>query len=140
MKTIEAWQMRRFNQLLGQLGLQDKETKQHMILSATQGRTDSTTGLYYHEAVDLIRALERLRPTPPRDGADVMRKKIISMCHEMGMQLPGTTRIDMVQVNNLVQAKGYLKKPLNDYSMAELPDLVSQVEKILRHYYKKQTV
>ena len=77
---------------------------------------------------------EKLRENEKKAENDKMRKKIISMMRECGYEKFSHQRggmvADMPRIYALVENKGYLKKPLNEYSHNELPKLVSQMESI----------
>jgi len=115
------------------------------VIEVTKGRETSTKALSSEEYEDLIFRLQAEinkkglnRPNNPEVNKTIrMRGKILSMCHEMQMQLPGSTKLDMHRVNALVLKIGYLKKAFNDYSNKELPTLITQFEKVLKSYYKK---
>ncbi|WP_145859076.1 hypothetical protein [Pedobacter suwonensis] len=59
-----------------------------------------------------------------------MQRKILSMAHEKGWKLPGG-KINMAKVNGWCMKYGVpVHKPFNDYTVAELPALVTQFEKM----------
>jgi hypothetical protein len=129
---------------LGRLhGLLNKLNKQaykiDYIVDVSNGRTQSSRDLHDSEYYALIGILSKeLKESEakPKPEEDKMRKKVTSICHELGWHIPGTTKIDMEVVNKFCESHSYLKKRLNKYSMAELPKLVSQFEQILKSYYK----
>ena len=133
----------RLNSLLKKLNKQ--AYKIDYVVDVTNGRSQSSKDLTDQEYWQLIKVLENElvahqsaeQPNPDFEKANRMRRKILSMCHEMGMHLPGTTKIDMAEVNKTCIAHSYLKKELNNYTNEELPKLVSQFELILKTYYKK---
>lgn len=110
------------------------------------GNKYSTKDLTNEEADRVIKYLDDLYRSQHGpdihkvDKADRMRKKILSMCHEMGMRLP-SGKIDMVQVNKMVAARGHMKKAgkteLNQYTEAELPALIVQFQRIRSSYFRK---
>lgn len=97
----------------------------------SKGRTESSKELHDAEVDAIINAIEKHFKT--QDSADLMRKKVIALAHQMRWELPGG-KIDMKRVNNFCETYGYLKKPLNKYSVKELPLLVSQFEKAHEHF------
>lgn len=117
--------------LLHAIGQADDASRANIVLGATNGRTDSTSALTWHEADDLIRALRK----QVADKGDVMRKKVIAILRSYGMiRLTSQgVRADMPRIYEWVLKYGYLHKPLNDYTVKELPALVSQAEKLLSH-------
>lgn len=121
--------------LLRQTGLEDE--KASLVSDASNGRTESTKALYQKEAEVLIKRLEGMLPSvktgseQARDAADVMRKKVFSLCREMGY-ISGFSdedkKMNKAVVYGLVERIGYAKKPLMAYAASELPKLVSQFE------------
>lgn len=110
----------------------DEETKEEMVLQATAGRTKSIRMMYTREAISLIRSLNGQEDTF-QDKANQMRRKIIALCHEMGWQTE-EGKIDLRRVNAYCENRGHGRKPLNDYSLKELPTLVTEFEKLHKHY------
>lgn len=109
------------------------------VVDVSNGRTQSSKELTDQEMDQLIETLvsewhQSLGKKKPEE--DKMRKKVISICHELGWHLPGTTQIDMNAVNRFCETHSYLKKRLNKYTLQELPKLVSQFEQVLKSYYK----
>lgn len=100
----------------------------------TSGRSGSSKDLTSDEANALIRHLKQL--DPEEVAAEKMRRKIISMAHEMGWRLPGTTRADMQRIDSWCVKYGYLHKKLNQYLPAELPALVTQFEAVYKSFLK----
>lgn len=144
MALIEIGQTRRLYQLLRQTGLEDE--KASLVKDASNGRTESTKALYQVEAQGLIKRLEGMLPSPApagtgqaRDAADVMRKKIFSLCREMGY-ISGFSgedkQMNKAVVYGLVERIGYAKKPLMAYAASELPKLVSQFESMMQNNNK----
>jgi hypothetical protein len=99
----------------------------------SNGRTESAKELAVTEVEKIIKDIESHFKTV--DKADVMRKKIIALAHQMRWELVGGG-VDMKRVNNFCINYGYLKKPLNDYSIKELPLLITQFEKATDHFIK----
>lgn len=78
-----------------------------------------------------------LRPPPQgEDKANRMRRKCISICHEMGWKLENG-KIDMRRVDEFCEKRGHGHKKLNFYSEKELPMLITQFEKLLKSKYAK---
>lgn len=64
---------------------------------------------------------------------NLQRKKILSLCHELGWTYPsygGRMVVNFVALDGWMLHYGYLHKPLNYYTPAELPKLVTQFEEM----------
>ncbi len=127
-------QSARLHQLLTQCGLM--EDKANLVSAYTHGRSTSSKDLLEIECRSLIQHLEAIAtelqvkaPIPADDPANRMRRKIIARAHEMRWEVPGGAA-DMARINRWCVGKSYLHKPLNDYTLEELPDLVSQFDKV----------
>jgi hypothetical protein len=132
MKTVEKWQIISIHKLLATAKLM--EQKDNIIAGFVQGRTiESTKALYYNEANEIINFLRAKVNQPVKfDPRDKMRKKVISCCMECGWQKNG--KADMPKVYTWVLKYGYMHKPLNDYTLEELPLLVTQAEEMKRTF------
>lgn len=128
-----AQQNKRLHLLIGELNI-DKEAKQDMVYQFTNKRETSTAKMNVVECQNMINHLAQLKKQAV-DKKDRMRKKILSICHEMQWTLNG--QIDWKRLNEFLNKSGYLHKPLNDYTLAELPKLVTQFENLLKSYYAK---
>ena len=118
-------QIRRISYLLRVANLESQ--KETLVLSFSNGRTESRAGLRFSEAAELIAYLQK--EANELDTANRMRRKLIAKCHNLGWETtPGTA--DMERLNNWCKTKGYLKKELMDYTATELPKLVSQFDKV----------
>jgi hypothetical protein len=70
--------------------------------------------------------------------ADLMRKKLLSMSYTMGWASAGDWKTAINQIGVFVQgSKSIFKKPLMHHSVAELSDVVTQFEQMLKHHYKQ---
>ena len=101
----------------------------------SKGRTESSKELINAEVLQIINDLED--KFKEFDSADKMRKKIISMAHEMGWQLPASglrPKADMQRIDAWTAKYGYLHKALNSYEYTELPVLVTQFESFYKSY------
>lgn len=129
-------QNRTIHMLLTQTGLATQ--KANIVFGATGGRSDSSRDLSDAEVRDLISYLRSL-PNREADKADKMRKKILSMAHEMGWHIltHGKYHIDMIRVNAWMQKFSYLHKPLDFYKYNELPRLVTQFEAVYKTFLNK---
>jgi hypothetical protein len=131
MKEISTAQVSCIMAMINKLKL--KAQKEHIIMGATDGRTTSTRELTSDEANALIKYLKS--QDPDEIGAEKMRRKIISMAHEMGWKLPNS-KADMERVDNWCVKYGFLHKKLNQYLYNELPKLVTQFESVYQSFLK----
>jgi hypothetical protein len=149
-------QNKRLHQLLARTGR--TPYKAELVGSFTGGRSGSSKDLSVDEAQMLISHLEGLLKnsgealnaglsgTPAKKGYldmkpdERMRRKIFGLCREMGY-IDGDTKEDrklnQVIVYGIVERKGYLNKPLMQYSTDELVKLVSQFEAMKRNNQKQ---
>jgi len=102
-----------------------------LIHGFSSGRTESLRELHVGEATDMIRYLKS--QDPEEKAAEVMRRKIIAMAHEMKWELPGR-KIDMRKLDGWMVNSSYLHKKLNQYLYSELPLLVTQFEKVYQSF------
>jgi hypothetical protein len=111
----------------------ESDNKESLVLQFTNGRSVSRADLTFEEAANLERHLNSLL-APVNEQCNRMRRKILARFHEMGYRNNGS--IDMEHVQATVLKYGYLHKRLNDYTAAELPKLVSQVDKMRDDFMK----
>jgi hypothetical protein len=132
MKTVEKWQIISIHKFLATAKLMDQ--KENIIAGFVQGRhIASTKDLFYNEANEVIKFLKAKVGEPKKyDPRDKMRKKIISCCMECGWQKNG--KADMPKIYTWVKKYGYMHKALNDYTLEELPLLVTQAEEMKRTF------
>ena len=117
---------------LGKAGLRDE--KDSIVGKFTGGRTSSTRDMSHGEAAELISALKEYDPTYQKENK--MRKRIISMAHEMGWHIPDTKKISLAKLDAWCMQYSYGRKRLNKYEYAELPRLVAQFEIVYKKYLK----
>ena len=120
--------------LLTQAGLH--EQKATLVMSYTEGRSESSKDLTNVEAKLMIAHLANIA-NENGEASQKMRRRIISMAHEMHWHLTGTQKIDMERLNDWCCVFGYGKKVLNRYSYRELPKLVTQFEFVYKDYLSK---
>lgn len=113
--------------LLSSTGLTAR--KKELVISFTDGRAESSKELSQEEANELIQYLKRFTVETEAEKADKMRKKIISMAHQMEWKLPNG-KADMSRINNWCVKYSYLHLTLNNYSYSALPKLLTQFESI----------
>lgn len=100
--------------------------------SFSDGRTSHVSQLFSHEAWQLIQHLEEDKEGQPSPLVK-MQRKILSLAHEQNWKL-SSGKINMERVNSWSLKYGYLHKPFNDYTVEELPALVTQFETMyLKH-------
>lgn len=140
-------QNKKLHALLNQKGL--LENKANIIAGITKGRTESSKELSFDETrlmitwlqtmPDLRRAQDDTLRQAQHDKENRMRRKIISMAHEIGWHnlVNGKWVIDMRSLNNWCLQHAYIKKELNQFTAAELPKLVSQFERVYKSFLKK---
>jgi len=131
MIQINPGQLKALNTLVSKSGIA-KETKAMMVEGFSTGRCTSSKDLTSDEAIAMIRHLKSLDPDEAK--ADKMRKKIISLAHEMNWRQNG--KADIKRIDNWCRAYGYLKKSLDKHTYRELPKLVSQFEGVYNHFLK----
>jgi hypothetical protein len=121
----------------------DKEQVEELVLQVSNGRTKSTRELDIMEFQSLVNHLNAIKAgatkapvTKEVSKADKMRKKILSICHEMNWKK--NQKLDWIRINDFLNKSGYLHKGLNEYAESELPKLVTQFEQLLKSYYAKR--
>jgi predicted choloylglycine hydrolase len=128
-------QLKLINTLVSQQAI-NKEDKMVMVSGFTAGRETSSKELYFDEATAMIRHLHDLaRDIDPKKAK--MVGKIFSIAHEMRWTKTnkvGQTVADGKRVDEWMKRFSYLKKPLNSYTLQELPNLVSQFEQVQKSF------
>jgi len=135
--NLTQTQNKQLHALLTQTGMMG--SKAMLVHAASNGRTESSRDLSIDEAKYLITYLNRL-PNSEQQKAEKMRRKILSMAHEMGwhhIQPDGHFVIDMEHVNEWMKKYSYGHKPLNAYTSKELPKLVTQFEGVYKSFLNK---
>lgn len=121
----------------------DDQMRMSLVRQFSKDRTASLKELNGYEYAELVGYLNRQAPQPPKgeqkaspspvwESANAMRGKIFFLFRELGFCWGSSTedkaRNAMV-VKHYVIKYGYLKcKSLNDYTIEELPKLVSQFQ------------
>jgi hypothetical protein len=65
---------------------------------------------------------------------DTQRKKVLSLCHELGwtyLSTGGRMVVDFHRLRAWMDKYSYLHKPLNYYTPEELPMLITQFEEMV---------
>lgn len=108
----------------------NRDEKANIVSQYTNGRTESVREMNEQEAARLIDDLKRLAPNhKATHGGEKMRRKLISMAHELGWKL-SNGKIDMKRVNEWCVKYGHKHVALNQYTYNDLPQLLSQFEKM----------
>ena len=140
-------QNRQLHALISALSI-DAEIKQDLVYQFTNSRETRSSLMTDHECQRLINHLNALKKqkeasSQARNEAfknntpeNKMRRKIMSICHEMKWTKDG--KLDWTRINEFLLNRSYLKKGLDKYTKAELPKLITQFENILRTYYHAQ--
>lgn len=103
--------------------------KDEAVYAATGGRTTHLTEMHKEEFDGMMRALVG------ETARDRMIKKIISMGHEMGWELPDG-KIDMGRINAWSRKYTRQKTDLDKIKADELPAVVSVFEKVYLTFLK----
>lgn len=121
--------------------------KREMVASFTGNRTESSKDMTFEEAAEMLATLNDHQPD--EDKRQKMVRHIIAMAHEMGwIKESGVVscesgvgtlkkKKDYSDLHAWVEKYGYLKKPLNKYSYAELPNLVTAFKNVYAAWLKK---
>lgn len=119
--------------------------KEDVIWQCTAGRTTSVSQMTFMEAKELLQALndtDKPKADKKNSAANKMRRKILSYCHTMRYPKHGG-KLDMSKVDEAIARLGYLKSKgktrLNDYTVEELPTLVTQWQRMADHYLTKKS-
>lgn len=124
-----------------------KEILEDMVYKASNGRVKESSRLLIPECQALINNLNAMKnqrvtvsgnnPIPENTPANKMRRKILSICREMGKDWYNNG-YNWDKINAWLLKYGYLHKGLNAYTEAELPKLVTQFDNLLQSEYAKR--
>lgn len=122
--------IKRFYGLLKETNRQKyKETLVSSYSSKQSTSIKDLSDLQLKNLVDFLSVGSTNTPTLKDESSNRMRRTIIRICtNTFGMVKDG--KADMNTIYEYVLHKGYKKKHLNDYSAAELQELVSQFKNI----------
>lgn len=131
------------HKLVGDLKI-DTEMKSDLVRQYTNGRETSSAKMLVNECQALINHLIVVKngsgsapgtkiKAYEKTPENVMRRKILSICHEMNWKIG--QQLDWSRINFWLDKYGYLHKDLNDYTLAQLPKLVTQFENLLKSHY-----
>jgi hypothetical protein len=121
-------QITKLHVLLNQLGWIDE--KKAIIQNITNGRTNSSRALYFSEATILIKGLAEYDPR------ERLKSLIFSLAYRSGIIYGATgedKKMNAAKLNVFLQARGTVKKPLNDMSYPELIATHRQFEGIVKN-------
>jgi hypothetical protein len=108
--------------------------KEDLAFDYSDGRTEHLSGLLPPETSKLIKYLQNYAGLDG-DRADKMKRKILSIAHEMHWEL-ANGRVDMERVNNWCMCYSGQNKPLDAFKYVELPQLVTQFEMVYMAFLK----
>jgi hypothetical protein len=136
---MNASQNKVMHALLSATGLMGE--KANLVFGFTSGRSESSRDMNDAEAREMILYI-KTQQAKQEAPANKMRRRIISMAHEMHWhslgQAPGDSpKIDMARLDGWCRKYGYLHKKLNDYTYLELPKLVTQFKGVYDDFIKK---
>jgi hypothetical protein len=114
----------------------DKEFKKNLVNQYSNWRVDSTTGLYYQEANELITDLQKQVGWSPEEiTKNDKRRLMMHYAHEMMWELRDGS-VDKNRLDGWCVNYGQYHKPLNDHSLGELSYLIVQFEKVYQSFLK----
>lgn len=130
-------QIKVFRAILAAKGIMDM--KDELVHQHSNGRTTHASALKAQELQELIDRLQperTARPRLDREAGNRMRRRILSLCYTLGYTnmnpATGKQTVDWDRLNAWMLKYGYLHKPLNQYTLSELPRLVSQFETFVK--------
>lgn len=128
--------------LVGELNI-DSEQKEELVYQYTNGRTTSSSKMLIDECQMLINYLNSIKrgmtPKPDawkEDPANVMRRKLLAICHELHWTVNG--KVDLVRLDDWLKKSGLHHKKLKDLTIEELPAQITQLEQVLKSFYAKR--
>lgn len=113
-----------------------KYERAELIKDFTQGRTSSLRELGASEYVDLLMSMNQMVVKGANAEANNMRRKVIACLAKAGYT-SAPKAADMERINNWCKSHGYLHKRLNEYSIGELPKLVTQAELVYAKFLEE---
>ncbi len=117
--------------------------KPNLLHDFSNGRAKHVNELTSREALELLRTLNNqpleksnTEKESIKDKENTMRRKMIALCHNMGWYLEGTKNIDYKRLDDWCEKYGKYHKVLKAHTVAELPILISQFEKLYEGHLK----
>lgn len=130
--TMTKDQIKKARTLIAKAGLTE-ENKRDLVYSFSNGQTESLTAMGYEDTQALFTHLEQLVGQPPSE-ADKMKRKILSLAHEMHWEIPGAAKVDMKRVNDWCESK--FNALLDDLYYLDLVKAVSAFNQVYLKYLK----
>lgn len=112
-----------------QLGVVAHLDHRELVADVMSGKRTSLRELSANELRSLERTLQHLID-PAQESAQRMRRKVIAILASRGV-IDAHGKPDMAHINAWVMKYGHAKKPLMQYTNAELTQLVTQAEHIV---------
>ncbi|HRF80142.1 MAG TPA: hypothetical protein PL070_08645 [Flavobacteriales bacterium] len=119
----------RLHLLTGRLDI-DTEQRHDLVHSFTNGRTSSSREMTEAECNSLIHALEKQLADADGEKLYRMRRKAFSLAHELGWE-DAQGKVDRTRLDGWCVNKSSAKKPLLHMTVAELRNLLTQLEQVL---------
>lgn len=136
MNEITKEQVKCVKTMVGKLAIEEPEV---LVMGFTQMRTGRVSEMTMHEGRELIKHLKGLDPDEQK--AERMRRKLIGMAYERDGLGKTATRAQKESVIERLNAwcikYGVKHKPLNNYTVKELPALLTQYEKVTDDLLKR---
>lgn len=132
---IQPVQIKRIHMLLNSLGLSDAETKASIVAQFSKSGATSSRDLLESEADALIRHLDLHNPDA---SLNKMRRKLLSLGHQLGWYQGGPSSFTPAQVNHYrvnewcKSEKCAARKPMEEMTESELRAAVTQLKLILK--------
>ncbi len=124
-------QNKRLYQLLNTLRLNNDDAKAGLAFSYSNQRTDKTSELTVAECDELIKHLEGQIAQTDLITIKKKRSKVLFLAVKAGMG--EAKKVNYAKFNAFMLNKSVCKKPLVDYSSAELDKLITQLNQIIKH-------
>ncbi|MBS4057780.1 MAG: hypothetical protein KGZ82_10730 [Bacteroidales bacterium] len=125
--------IRCFHAALAKRGIMDM--KPLLVSQASDGRTEHCGELTLDEMQRLLRLASpgsQVQVSVDVEAGNRMRRRILSLCYTIGWTSYSATQrravVDMARLDEWMVSYSYGHKPMQDYTIDELPRLVSQFE------------
>ena len=136
MSEITKEQVRCVKTMIGKLKVEEPDA---LVMGFTNMRTSRVSEMTLHEGRDIIKHLKSLDPDEAK--AEKMRRKLIGMAYErdgLGRMATKEQKTNSIEKLDAWCIKyGVKHKPLNNYTVKELPALVTQYEKVADDLLKR---
>jgi hypothetical protein len=143
MQPITKQQIIAINTAISKKGLSDD--KKNIVSNASNGRVTSTKDLSFDEAHSLLMFLNTDTGNV-QEKIDRQVRKIFAIAYDLkwikekpvvGAGGKIEMKKDYSTIYEWVLKYGYLKKELREYNEKELPELITQLQKVAGYYLKK---